>query len=122
MPLTRPVPSYSMKLKGVFGEVEPGGMPSTLPQRTTWIAVPWKCSFWASSMVFHWPPWPAVGLQPGLMLPPQLYSLFALPLLAWPRFVLVIELNLAPPPVSQQRPAVHVLLEITKLRVNSNSD
>src|SRR6476661_8535992 len=68
-------------------------------------------------MVFHWPPCPAVGLQPGFTLPPQLKSLTALLVEArcdTPRLVLVMLLNFAPPPVSQQPSFAQAGLEITK--------
>src|SRR6516225_2363806 len=114
MPFTQPVPVNSMKLNGVAGDVEPGGIPSTLPQRTTWIAVPMKWSFCSASSVFHWPPCPAVGLQPGFTLPPQLNIFEVLIVFDWPRKVPVIWLNLAPPPVSQHPSFEHAGLEITQ--------
>src|SRR5258708_3502007 len=105
-----------MKLNGVAGDVEPGGMPSTLPHRTTSMWVPWKCSLLTASISFQLPPSPAVGLQPGFTLPPQLWRL---PIT--PSRVPVMLLNFAPPPVSQQASLLQAGLLMTKSRVNSKS-
>ena len=40
MPFSQPVPWYSMKLKGVFGDEEPSGIVPTFPQVTTWLGFP----------------------------------------------------------------------------------
>src|SRR5262245_20014114 len=87
-----PVPRNSMKLFGVSGELEPGGMPGTLPQSTTSRWVPWKCRFWTWAMWFQLPPSPAEELQPGYTTPPQLWRGCPLVPGAW---------IFAPPAVSQ---------------------
>src|SRR5882672_2276882 len=71
---------------------------------------PWKCSFSACATWFHWPPSPAVGLQPGFTLPPHVSSG---PLT--PDSSLSTGSNLAPPAVSQQ-PSSQIGPETTKLR------
>src|SRR5262245_45733583 len=83
-----------MKLNGVLGDSEPVGMPGTLPHWMTRIERPWKCSSALCQTSFQLPPSPAVGLQPGLMLPPKLCTgPFG-----------TSDSNLAPPPVSQHAP------------------
>src|SRR5580765_6900179 len=116
MPLTRPVPWNSMKLNGVAGDVEPGGMSGTFPQRSTWMLWPWKCSFSARERWFQLPPSPAVAEQPGYTLPPK-FSLFPFSATG----MLRIGSILCPPPVIQHADGVHWSLCTTKLRSNSVS-
>src|ERR1043166_9463834 len=100
-----------MKLNGVLGDCDPGGIPGILPQSTTPISWPLKCSprLWATW--FQFPPPADFGLHPGYTTPPKLCS--GLPL------ALIV-----PPPVSQQAPVVggafvgQTVLLIRKLPAN----
>src|SRR4051812_1907248 len=93
MPFNVPVPENSMKLNGVTGDVEPGGIPATFPQSTVVITVPWNFNFRSCATSVHWPPWPAVEEQPGKTLPPKECSG-------------VLPVPTVPPPVSQHPPLV----------------
>src|SRR5262245_29544328 len=87
-----------MKLTGQTGDVVPGGMPSTLPQRMTRICCPFKWSFKLWVTWFQLPPSAGNWLQDGNTTPPTVSlgpdSAFQ---------VLVMVSNLTPPPVIQQR-------------------